>query len=152
MIKNLKILIFITLIVCVGGSLAIAQKAPDYKVSNIKITPFDSTTGEFLEEYTTKSDRSFFNDLSISLFTVVEITGQGGSFEVGRKIQITVTEGKRVKTTKTEQIGLIGGEGKFYVPLWLYPAMCDEVKITAKITGQKTTSTMTRKVPFMCGE
>lgn len=152
MIKNVKILIFILLVLCFGSTFAMAQKAPDYKISNIKITPFDSATGEFQEEIKANDERSFFNDLSISLLTLVEITGKEGSFEVGRKIQITVTEGKKVKTTKTEQIGLIGSGGKFYVPLWLYPAMCDEVKITAKIIGQKTASTITKKVPFLCGE
>jgi hypothetical protein len=30
--------------------------------------------------------------------------------------------------------------------------MCDTVKITAKITGQKTASTMTRSLLFQCGE
>ena len=152
MIKNVKILIFISLVLCFGSTFAMSQKAPDYEISNIKITPFDSATGEFQEEIKANDERSFFNDLSISLLTLVEITGQEGSFEVGRKIQITVTEGKKVKTTKTEQIGLIGGGGKFYVPLWLYPAMCDDVKITAKIIGQKTASTITRKVSFLCGE
>ncbi len=154
MIKNVKMLIFITLILCFSATVSIAQekKAPDYSISKVKITPFDSQTGEFQEEYTTKSDRSFFNDLAISLFTVVEITGEAGSFEVGREIQITVTEGKKVKLTKTEQIGLIGEGGKFYIPVWLEPAMCDEVKITAKIIGQKTVSTKIRTIPFMCGE
>lgn len=152
MIKNVKILIFILVLLCFSGTLAIAQKTPDYKISNVKITPFDSATGEFQEEIKSGDERSFFNDLSISLLTLVEISGKEGSFEVGRKIQITVTEGKKVKTTKTEQIGLIGAGGKFYIPLWLYPAMCDEVKITAKIIGQKTASTITRKVPFLCGE
>lgn len=145
-------LIFITIVLSFGAVLAFAQKTPDYKISSIKITPFDSATGEFQPEFKANDDRSFFNDLGISLFTVVEISGKEGSFEAGRKIQITVTEGKKVKATKTEQIGLIGGGGKFFIPLWLDPAMCSEIKITAKIIGQKTAPTMTRKVPFLCGE
>lgn len=152
MTKPLKIVILLSLIFSAGTLATNAQKAPDYKITGLKIVPYDSVTGKFQDEFKPREDRSFFNDLSISLFVTVEIAGQSGSFVVGRKIQLTVTEGKKVKTSKTEQIGLIGGGGKFYVPLWLYPAMCDDVKITARIIGQKTASTMTRTVPFLCGE
>ena len=152
MTNKLKILIFITLILCFGATFAVAQKAPDYKISNIKILPFDAGTGEFQGEIKPNDDRSFFNDLEISLFLAVEISGKEGDYDGNRKVQITVTEGKKVKLTKTEVIGILNEKGKFYIPIWLYPAMCDEVKITAKIIGQKTASTITRKIPFMCGE
>ena len=152
MTRPSKIVILLILICSAGVVATNAQKSPDYKITGLKIVPFDSETGKFQDELKPKDERSFFNDLSISLFVAVEIAGQSGSFEVGRKIQITVTEGKKVKTSKTEQIGLIGDGGKFYVPLWLYPVMCDDVKITARIIGQKTASTMSRTVPFLCGE
>lgn len=127
-------------------------KAPAYKITNIKIVPFNEASGKFEDEITKGSDRSFFNDLSISLFVTFEVSGQAGSFESGRRIVINVKEGKKVKFTKTEQVGLIGSEGKYFVPVFLYSSMCDDVTITARLTGQKTTSTMTRKVPFLCGE
>lgn len=152
MLKSVKILIFILLVLCFGSALAIAQKAPDYKIANIKIVPYDSTTGEFQEEIKPKDNRSFFNDLDISLFLSVEISGKGGSYENKRKVQITVTEDKKVKLTKTAWIGILNESGKFYIPVWLYPAMCGDIKITAKIIGQKAASTMTRTIPFMCGE
>jgi hypothetical protein len=152
MVKKLEPLCLFVLVFLCGLTAAVGQKSPDYKITGLKIVPFDSATGKFHDEIKPRDDRSFFNDLGISLFVTVEIAGQSGSFEVGRKVQITVSEGKKVKTSKTEQIGLIGEGAKFYIPLWLYPAMCDDVKITAKIIGQKTTSTMTRTVPFLCGE
>ena len=90
--------------------------------------------------------------MEISLFLAVEISGKEGDYDENRKVQITVTAVKKVKLRKTEVIGILNEKGKFYIPIRLYPAMCDEVKITAKIIGQKTTSTITRKLPFMCGE
>ena len=74
------------------------------------------------------------------------------------KVEITVTEDimedKRQKAKKIKQISrayLMGGK-KIFVPLWLDPLMCGDIKINARIIGQKTVSTMTRTVPFLCGE
>ena len=151
MMKNILFLIFVFLF---GGLIGVNAQtaAPAYKISAITILPFDGQTGEFQDEFKTDDERSFFNDLAISLFVKIEITGQSGSFEAGRNLQVTVTEGKKIKARKNEQIGLIGDGGKLYVPVWLDGAMCSDVTITAKIVGQKTASTMTRKVPFQCGE
>ncbi len=149
---NFAVIIVITTF---GNLLINAQqppKAPDYKLSKIKIVPFDETEGKFLDEILPDSERSFFNDLSISLFVTFEISGEAGSFEAGRNINISVTEGKKTKFQKSEQIGLIGEGGKYFVPVFLYGSMCDEIKITARLSGQKTTSTLMRTVPFLCGE
>ena len=153
---NLRALWLLAAFVCLGAVSAMAQKAPKkapaYKITNIKMVPFNEASGKFEDEISDANPRSFFNDLSMSLFVTFEISGEAGSFEDGRKIMISVTEGKKPKYTKTEQIGLIGEGGKYYVPAFLYGSMCDTVKITAKIIGQKTASAASRRVPFMCGE
>jgi hypothetical protein len=142
----------LAVLVLIGCTAASAQKkAPDYKITAIHITPFDSNTGKFEDEITANSDRSFFNDLAISLLVVVEVAGQTGSFEAGRQAEITVMEGKKIKKKKVEQIG-IPSDGKFFVPVWLDSPMCSEVTVTARMIGQKTVSRTVRKVPFQCGE
>ncbi|MFN2501054.1 MAG: hypothetical protein ABR530_03465 [Pyrinomonadaceae bacterium] len=150
----MKKLILITLIVLLGlTSLnASAQKPADYKITQIKILPFIESRGVFEDEITAADPRSFFNDLDTSLFVTVAISGPPGEFVVGRKVRINVTEGKRIKFSKTEQVGLIGEGGKYHVPVYLYGSMCDTVTITASLLGQKTASKMTRKVEFQCGE
>ncbi len=164
MTTNLKLIIFVLLIL---GSSAIpgaaqkktvrqtlVQKIPDYKISDIKITPFDSYKGEFEEAL--KSDaaepRSFFNDYAYSLLVVVEVSIEKGGYEAGRAVQINVTEGKKILKNKTEQMPPVEDNGKYYVPVWLDAGMCDKVTITAKMVGQKTASTQTRSVLFQCGE
>lgn len=150
-----RILTIVLITVFVGTMTANAQapkKAPAYKITNIKIVPFDEATGKFEDEIITGNERSFFNDLSISLFVTIEVSGQAGSFEVGRKIIITVTEGKKVKFQKTEQVGLIGEGGKYHVPVFLYSSMCEKVSISAKLIGQATPSSIKRSVMFVCGE
>jgi hypothetical protein len=139
-------------LILIGCSAASAQKkTPDYKITAVHITPFDSNTGKFEDEITANSDRSFFNDLAISLLVVVEVTGETGSFVAGRQAEITVMEGKKIKKKKVEQIG-IPSDGKFFVPVWLDSPMCSEVTVTARMIGQKTVSRTVRKVPFQCGE
>lgn len=128
------------------------KKAADYVISAVRIVPFDGQTGKFQDEIREKDEMSFFNRLSISLFVTIEISGQKNTYETGRKIDVTVTEGGRLKTGRSEQIGSIGSGGKVYFPLWLDAAMCSDVTITARITGQKTASTVSRKVAFLCGE
>lgn len=153
--KNLLKIAAITAALLCGTIIAAAQApkaAQPYKLSAINITPFDEASGKFQEVLSPDGGRSFFNDLSISLFVTVEISGEAGSFETGRKVAITVTEGKKPKFSKTEQVGLIGDGGKYYIPVWLYSSMCDEVTITAKLIGQKKISSITRKVLFECGE
>jgi hypothetical protein len=154
--KNLfRLLLFVLLVFTLGMVAAQAQKpkkASDYKIANIKIVPYNASSGEFEAEVKPKDDRSFFNALEIGLFVTVEISGQGDSFEAGRKIRVTVMEGKKVKLTKLEQIGYMGENAKFYYPVWLAPSMCSDVTITAQLVGQKTASKMSRKVLFTCGE
>jgi hypothetical protein len=144
--------VFLILLTVFAGA-AHAQKTPAYKITDVVILPFDEQTGQFQSELTANSNRSFFNDIAISMLVKVEITGTKGSFEVGRKLEVTVMEGKKVKKKRFDQIGLIGDGGKYYVPIWLDGAMCDEVKISARIfVGAKPGPTVTRKVPFQCGE
>ncbi len=152
LIKSFTIAIAIVLSTFSTSPAQQPSRAPDYRIASIKIVPFDEASGEFQTEFTKNSDRAFFNDLSISLFVTFEISGEAGTFEDGRNIVISITEGKKTKFAKTEQVGLIGEGGKYYVPVFLYSAMCDEIKITAKLSGQKTASSMSRTVPFMCGE
>lgn len=154
--KLLRVAAIVMIAAVVGITTANAQRgeprAPSYKITNIKIVPFNEATGKFEDEIIKGSERSFFNDLSISLFVTFEVSGKAGSFEVGRKIAITVTEGKKIKLTRSEQVGLIGSDGKYFVPIFLYSSMCSTVTIRARLSGQTTASTTSRKVPFLCGE
>ena len=162
MTNILKPALFAFLILCFGAASAAAQKTPvkktpvsktpDYKISNLKITPFDSFKGEFQEEIKPGSDISFFNDYSTSFLVVVEISIEKGGLEFNRLVQITATEGKKTKKTASVRMVPFEDNDKYYVPFWLDAGICDTLTITAKMTGQKTPATVTRKIPFQCGE
>ncbi|HMS39268.1 MAG TPA: hypothetical protein PKE69_03520 [Pyrinomonadaceae bacterium] len=153
----MKLILFAFLILTFGATFATAQKSvanvQEYKITNLKVVPFDSYRGEFQDEIKASGEQpTFFNDFSISLMVVVEITAGKGEYNAKQSVQITATEGKKVKKTKTEPMPPVDENGKYYIPLWLDAGMCDTVKITAKMIGQKAASTMTRSFLFQCGE
>ncbi len=153
----MKLILFAFLILTFAANYATAQKtvvnAQEYKITNMKIVPFDSYKGEFQDEIKATGEQpTFFNDYAISLMVLVEITAGKGEYTAKQSVQINVTEGKKVKKTKTELIPPVDEGGKYYVPVWLDAGMCDTVKITAKITAQKTVSTTSRSLTFQCGE
>ena len=134
---------------------AVAQEKPTpaYKVTKINLVPFEVQTGKLEDGISENDDRAFFNEISKRYLITVEVAGESGSFEMGRNLEIVVTEGKKQIARKSEQIDLIGEGGKVFMPLWIDKPLCDTVTITARITGQKTPSTLTRKVTiFQCGE
>ena len=147
----MKRLIVVVFVVLFGFLAAFAQRTPPpYKITDIKVVPYDEITGKFRDPV--DPEQWFGNDLSLSLFVTIELSGEAGGYAPKRNVQITVTEGKKVKLNKVSYPGVFSEQGKYYVPVWLYGSMCDVVKIRATITGQNTASTRTRNVNFHCGE
>lgn len=140
------------LFLCAGFASVKAQTAPPFKISAIKIVPFEELTGEFGAEIKAKDKPEFFNEVSIGLLVTVEISGQTELSAEGRKLETTVLKGGKMLTKKLISIIGVGAGGKYYAPLYIDGGICEEITITAKIVGQKTASTMTRKIPFACGE
>ena len=129
-----------------------AQKVPAYKVSAIHITPFEQSTGKFEDQLGPKEDPAYLNALSKSLFVSVEVGGKPGSYAETRQVAVTVIEGGKAKANRTESVGIMNDEGKFYIPIFLYSSMCGQVVITARIVGQTPAAMLTRKLHFDCGE
>lgn len=127
------------------------KAAPDYKITNIKVTGFSESSGQFGGEIT-GTEGEFFNRLDLGLFVTFEVSGSADSFEAGRKLKVTVMEGKKLKLTKLAQVGYMGDSAKVYYGVWLEPSMCSTVTISAHLMGQKTPSKMSTKIPFVCGE
>lgn len=132
---------------------AAVSKAPDYSIAMIKVMDYSSTTGKLEDAIPDGAEpKSFFNDLDTSLFIWVFVQGETGSFEAGRMANVVVTAGRKVVATRNVQIGIPNEDGFYIVPVFVYGPLCSDVTITAKLTGQKTASTKTVKVPFLCGE
>jgi len=151
--KTTLFILAITALMAVPAIVSAQEKpvAP-YSIAKIHVIPFEESTGMFAEPMADDDLGQFFNDLSTSLLVKIELNGPAGEFAPNRKVAITVTEGKKAKLTKTAFPGIMNENGKFFVPVWLYGAMCDKVTIKATVTGQTKKATLTRTVQFMCGE
>ncbi len=151
-IKTLFLLSFGLYFWCAASFSVQAQTAPSFKISAIKIVPFEELTGEFGEEITTKNTREFFNEVSTGLLITVVVSGQTDTSANNRRIETTVTAGSKILAKKSTVVFGVGAGGKYFVPLYVDAGLCQPVTITAKIIGQKNASTMTRKLSFVCGE
>jgi len=126
---------------------------PPYKLSAMKVVPYSQTSNSFLDEIKTDKDADFWNDLDLSLFATIEVTGKPGSYTPNRKVEIVAYAGNRLLLKRVAELGVIGeSTGKYYVPVWLYGSFCQPVTIRARLIGQKPTPTLQRKLTFMCGE
>ncbi|HEX9931206.1 MAG TPA: hypothetical protein VGB02_21935 [Pyrinomonadaceae bacterium] len=150
--KKLLFLFSCLLFLCLSTEIQSQQTNPAaYKLTNVKIVPFEGVTGKFEDEIKSNSDKTFFNELSKSLMVIVEVSGKSDDY-ANRNLEVIVTEGKKSKLKQTTMIGILNEAGKFYVPVWLYAPMCGEVTINARIIGQIAAAKQTRKILFQCGE
>ena len=84
-----KTLIAVACFVLLANFAGFAQKVkpvPPYKITDIKAVPFDEITGKFRDPV--DPEQWFGNDLSMSLFVTIELTGPAGEFVPNRKVQI----------------------------------------------------------------
>ena len=133
-----------------------AAQNKTWEITGIKVKEYDQATGDLsevsLEETLSTSANAPFGPVLI----LVEVTGELEAGN-GKSIVLTATEGRRTVFRGTYGPGPYQGiseDGKkFYAPFWIASnVLCDPLKITARVTGQRQASTMTKTVKFLCGE
>ncbi len=127
------------------------SKLPPYSLSEMKVVPYSQRTNTFLKEVS--DDEEFWNELNLSLFVTVQISGKAGSYSSDRQVEVTAYEGEKLILRRVSPLGVIDEKtGKYYVPVWLYGSFCQPVKIKAKLLGQSESSSINRSFNFHCGE
>ena len=119
----------------------------------MNIVPYKHSAGSFLPEI--KNDREYWglNELDLSLFVTIEVSGRKGSYSPKRKVEITVYKGGRLFQKRVGDLGVLDeATGKYFVPLWLYGPFCQKITIKARLLGQPQASTLQRTLSFDCGE
>ena len=159
-------LLSIGLLICSASLAAIAvspaSPPPPYKITTIKAMLFYDGKGTFSRDVLAKPDFTFWNTVigegdaegaSNSTLVLVEVSGNPSRDEASppRKIEFTATSAGKVVLKRTSDIGLFTN-GKFYAGFWLYDTGCQEIKISARILGQAQPSSMSKTIPFKCGE
>lgn len=136
---------------------------PPYKITAIKAMLFYDGKGTFSRDVLAKPDFTFWNTIigegdaegpSNSTLVLIEVTGKPSPDEPSpsRKVQITAVASSKVILKRTIDIGLFGESGKFYAAFWLYDTGCQPTKISAHILGQTQPSSVSKTIPFACGE
>lgn len=134
-----------------------------YKITAIKAKLFYDGTGTFSRDVLSKPDFTFWNTIigegdaegpSNSTLVLVEVSGKPSPNEPppSRKVEFTAIESGKVLMKRTIDIGLFGDNGRFYAAFWLYDTGCEPIKISARIVGQIQPSSLTKTIPFACGE
>lgn len=133
-----------------------AAQNKTWRITDIKVKEYDQGTSELaevsLEEILSTSANAPFGPILV----IVEVTGELEAGQ-GKSIVLTATEGRRTVLRGTFAPGPYQGASedgkKFYVPFWISSnVLCDPLKITAHVVGQRQASTMTKTVKFQCGE
>ena len=154
----------VTFVLLLFTSSTFSQTAP-YKITTVKALLFYEGTGTFSRDVLAKPDFAFWNTIigegdaegpSNSTLVLVEVTGSASSNgpSPSRKVAFTAIAAGKVLLKRTADIhlDLSRDSGKFYAAFWLYDTGCNPVKVTATIAGQARPSSMTKTIPFACGE
>jgi hypothetical protein len=159
-------LLFVSLLILSASLSAMAVRPlsppPPYKITAIKAMLFYDGKATFSRDVLTKPDFSFWNTIigegdaegpSNSTLVLVEISGNPSRNEASplRKVEFTAIAAGKVILKRASHIGLFA-DGKFYAGFWLYDTGCQPIKISARIIGQAQPSSMSRTIPFRCGE
>ncbi len=134
-----------------------------YRITAIKAMLFYDGSATFSRDVLAKPDFAFWNAIigegdaegpSNSTLVLVEISGKPSTNEPppSRLVEFTAIASRKVLLKRTSDIGLFGDSGKFYAAFWLYKTGCQPIKISARIVGQTLPSSLTKTIPFACGE
>jgi hypothetical protein len=141
-------------------SSAWSASAP-YKILGIQAKLFYETLGTFSNDVLSNPNFALFNVFigegdaaapSNSTLVLVQVSGKGGSYEPGRKVNLVAAEGKKITLNRSREIGILPTTGKTLVAYWIYDTGGKAVKLTAQLLGQTQRSTTVRTIKFVSGE
>jgi hypothetical protein len=155
----------ILLALAANMAVATACKAavqPPFKITAIKAMLFFEEKGTFSDDLLTQPNIALWNTIigegsagspSNSTLVMVEVSGKYNPDEAApnRKVELTATAAGKILLKRLADIR-IGKDNKYYAAFWLYDTGCDKVKLSARLTGQTQPSSMTKTIPFACGE
>src|SRR5260370_37139083 len=115
----------------------------------MKVVALRQRTSLFLGEIKKDSDLSAWNELNLSLFVTIQVTGPAGSYSSKRKVEITACENRRVILKRLSELGVLNEDtGKYYIPVWLYGPFCRKVTIKDRLIAQPQLSSLHSVLDF----
>jgi hypothetical protein len=166
------LLVLFVLALCFSSSTRASNVAQPLKISLMKATLFYEATGTFSEDVADEDKGppyvppSLWNtpmqyeSRSTSVLVVVEVTGEAG-LTPERRLEFIARyipwerESREIVVRKIVPISIpikTGGKDNFNAGFWLYETGCNPVKLSARIIGQRQSSTVRKVIKFGCGE
>jgi len=82
----------------------------------------------------------------------VVVTGQPKSSAEGLAVQLTAKTPTRTLLDRRSDVGIMNTNGRYYAGFWLYETGCERVELNIKLIGEGSGQTVTKTIPFECGE
>lgn len=143
-----------------GGAQAGGRDAPPpYRIS-LRAMLFYSDRGTFSPDliahpvslFNTVIGEGSAGGASNATLVVAVVSGEAGSYDPTRRVELTVTSGGREVFKRAEDTSVMSRDGRTYVGFWLYGTGCRRLQLSARILGQTPSTPVTATIPFRCGE
>ena len=159
MIRGLLTLTAVTWLVCEAAQ---AQTTPPYTITDVRAHLFYSNGATFSENlignpkfrilWNTPIGEGEAGGPSSATLIVVEVSGNPGSFEGSRAVELAVRENNRETFRHRQALSVLNDQGHGYVAFWLYDTGCSPLRISTAVLGQRNSSRRVVDIPFRCGE
>ena len=92
--KAFKSIVLLALlsVITLGQSRSV-NTLPPYQLAEMRIVPYSQRTNTFLAEVKNDKGAEFWNELNLSLFVTIQVSGQAGSYSSNRQVEFTAYEG-----------------------------------------------------------
>jgi len=141
-----------------GGNYSVAGiHAHLYYHATGKTNPSDLLDGRSHDLWNTIIGAGEAREPSAAIMVLVDLTGRWIAVREGR-LRLTVTDRNKTLLDQTLELGLWFNERSQVVtlPFFICGTGCEEIEITAKLEGlpasKVETGTLTKTIPFECGE
>ena len=143
-------------------SAAVAQETAPPAISAIRAQLYYEETGAFSDDILERGELALWNTVigegdarhaSNSTLVTVEVSGK--NVAVGAvDVEIRALDAKgRVLAKSSSSVALYDDRTKLYAPLFLQDTGCAAITISARLKGKGIkTKSVTRTIPFACGE
>jgi hypothetical protein len=135
--------------------------ANHYVISEVQAKLYYSNRGTFSQNILDNPNITLWNVIigegsaggaSENTLVQVVVAGQPGSFAKGLAVQLTAKTPTRTLLDRRSNVGVMNTNGWHYAGFWLYETGCEPVELTVKLIGEGGGQTVTKTIPFECGE
>lgn len=157
-VKSATIVLFTLLaLIVIEGTAAAQDKKGTLQLKSMQAKLFMMRDGTFGEDLIGSGQAAVVWNVGVNytadtFLVIVEVTGPPENREPLPTLVFTATSGRKILVKQTARIFNTIGDGTYYAAFLVPTTGCDPVKVSARITGQRKPSMMSKLINFQCGE